>query len=100
MPNATMVRDYEVPNQDVVDGAETALAELDVYRRSFDTTEHFTWVDRQHAFALHLGFTNTHAHQRDAITIRQKFEVVANVHGGYQKPKLCRQLLTHALDAR
>lgn len=39
MPNATMVRDYEVPNQDVVDGAETALAELDVYRPAFDTTE-------------------------------------------------------------
>ena len=39
MPNATTVRDYEVPNQDVVDGAETALAELDVYRPSFDTTE-------------------------------------------------------------
>lgn len=39
MPNATMARDYEVPNQDVVDGAETALAELDMYRPSFDTTE-------------------------------------------------------------
>jgi excisionase family DNA binding protein len=50
MPNATMVRDYEVPNQDVVDGAETALAELDVYRPSFDTTEPGELV----ALQLHL----------------------------------------------
>jgi excisionase family DNA binding protein len=45
MPNATMVRDYEV-----VDGAETALAELDVYRPSFDTTEPGELV----ALQLHL----------------------------------------------
>ncbi len=34
-----MMRDYEVPDQDLVNGAETALAELDEYRPSFDTTE-------------------------------------------------------------
>ena len=39
MSSATMMRDYEVPNQDLVNGAETALAELDEYRPSFDTTE-------------------------------------------------------------
>jgi excisionase family DNA binding protein len=39
MSSATMMRDYEVPDQDLVNGAETALAELDEYRPSFDTTE-------------------------------------------------------------
>jgi excisionase family DNA binding protein len=39
MPSATTMRDYEVPDQDLVNGAGTALAELDEYRASFDTTE-------------------------------------------------------------
>jgi len=34
-----MPRDLDVPNQKVVDAAETALAELDQLRSSFDTTE-------------------------------------------------------------
>jgi excisionase family DNA binding protein len=36
MSNATMIRDFEVPDQDLVNGAERALAELDVYRSAFD----------------------------------------------------------------
>ena len=39
MSSATMMRDYEVPDQDLVNGAGTALAELDEYRPSFDAAE-------------------------------------------------------------
>ena len=39
MSSATMMRDYEVPDQDLVNGAEAALAELGEYRPAFDTAE-------------------------------------------------------------